>query len=126
MPIQRLTQGRRPHMTQIGHRWVQCGTLGNSFPADLGGRRVPALLGEPLLLDLAAGRIVLWHEADPRRQVPAVLEQLGIGDAGSECTGDHRADRGDRLEPWTQLARLVRLAPRGIERGDLSTEHLGP
>ena len=35
-----------------------------------------ALLGEPLLLDLAAGRIVLRHEANPRRQVPAVLNSL--------------------------------------------------
>ena len=33
-----------------------------------------------LLLDLAAGRTVLWDDADPRRQLPAVLEQRRIGD----------------------------------------------
>src|SRR5215472_15641609 len=69
-----------------------------------------ALLGEPLLLDLATGRIVLWHDADPRRQVPAVFEQLSIGDTGPERTGDHRTNRGGRLQAWTQLARLVFLA----------------
>jgi hypothetical protein len=52
-------------------------------------------------LDLAAG---------PRRQVPAVLEPLRIGDPGAERTGGHRANREDRLEPWAQLARLVLLA----------------
>jgi hypothetical protein len=51
-------------------------------------RRAIALLGEPLLLDLAAGGIVLRHDADPRRQVPAVLEQLSIGDASPEPAGD--------------------------------------
>src|SRR6516165_7473663 len=45
------------------------------------------LLGEPLLLDLAAGRIVLRHEANPRRQVPAILEQRRVGHPGPERTG---------------------------------------
>src|SRR5215471_174996 len=83
-----------------------------------------ALLGEPLLLDLAAGRIVLWHDANPRRQVPSVLEQLSVGDPGPERTGDHRPDRGDRFQARAQLARLVLLAHYAVERGDLSTDHL--
>jgi hypothetical protein len=56
--------------------------------------------------------------------VPAVLEQLSIGDTGPERTGDHRTNRGDRLEARTQLARLVLLAQRGVERGDLGTDRL--
>src|SRR5262245_40347157 len=77
-----------------------------------------------ILLDLAAGRIVLRHEADPRRQMPAVLEQRSIGDTGPERTGDHRTNRGDRLEARPQLARLVLLAQRGVERGNFGTDRL--
>src|SRR5215471_20305396 len=85
------------------------------------------LLGESLLLDLAAARIVLRHETDPRGQVAAVLEQLRVGDTGPERTGDHRTNRGDRLEPRTQLARLVLLAQYTVERSDLGTDRLqGP
>src|SRR5215831_14659269 len=82
------------------------------------------LLGESLLLDLAAARIVLRHETDPRGQVAAVLEQLRVGDTGPERTGDHRTNRGDRLEPRTQLARLVLLAQYTVERSDLGTDRL--
>jgi hypothetical protein len=58
------------------------------------------------LLNLAAGRIVFRHDAEPRRQVPTVVEQLRIGDPGPERTSDQWANRGDRLQAWTQLARL--------------------
>jgi hypothetical protein len=83
-----------------------------------------ALLGKPVLFDLAAARIVLGYEADPRRQMPAVLEQHSVGDPGPERAGDHRPDRGDRLEAGTWLARLVLLTQRRVERGNFGTDRL--
>src|SRR5262245_59188083 len=56
--------------------------------------------------------------------MPAVLEQRSIGDTGPERTGDHRTNRGDRLEARPQLARLVLLAQRGVERGNFGTDRL--
>src|SRR6516165_8815436 len=62
----------------------------------------------------------LNRRASPR---PYLWEPVG-DHLRPERTGDHRANRGDRLQAWAQLARLVLLAQRSVERGDLSTDYL--
>ncbi|MCY1230807.1 hypothetical protein D9M72_432360 [compost metagenome] len=44
------------------------------------------------------------HEAEPSRELPAVVEAVRIRDGGHQSTGSQRSNTGNLLEPEAELA----------------------
>jgi hypothetical protein len=48
-----------------------------------------------------------WHEAEPRRELPPVVEAVRIGDGGDKSGGAQWPDAWNLLQPDAELAAAV-------------------
>lgn len=48
-----------------------------------------------------------WHQPEPRRQLPPILESTRIADAGHQRTRGQRTDAGNRFQPTAGLILAV-------------------
>src|SRR3954471_19068589 len=70
----------------------------------------------------AAGRVLLWHEAEVSRELSPAGEPPGIRHAGGEARGDQRSDTGDSREIDAGLVSSVRSEDRLVELADFAAE----
>src|SRR5262249_51082899 len=66
-----------------------------------------ALFGDPAQSALAAGRMLLGHQPDPRGETAARGERRPISNFGPQRGGDDRANTGDFLQPPARFTRAV-------------------
>src|SRR5262245_21465485 len=82
-----------------------------------------ALFADAAELVLAAARVLLRHEPDPRREVTSRSEGLRVSDAGNESGGLRRANAGNLIEALTHLVGSVPSHDPAVKLQDLCLQH---
>src|SRR5215510_3927074 len=82
-----------------------------------------AMFADAAELVLAAARVLLRHEPDPRREVSPGSESLRVSDAGDESGGQSRANAWNLIEALTHLVGSVPGHDPAVKLQDLCLQH---
>lgn len=83
-----------------------------------------AALADAEQLRLAAAGVLLWHEANPGRELSCVLEVRRIACTGHQRARSHGADARDRFQPTTDFAAAMPQLDLAFELAHLAVEFL--